>query len=109
MPACFDWNPVLLRVIEAVFARFECPLSPRRNDLQLRRQGLIGHLEAHLIVAFACASVRNRSRALAQCNLDLVLGDYGTRQRRTQQVLVLINRTRLKSMKDVSGEKFLPK
>src|SRR6185437_16576181 len=45
---------------EAIFARLQVPLPPGSDHLELRRERLICMFEAHLIVAFAGASVRNR-------------------------------------------------
>ena len=101
-------NAMLLGVVEAVFSRLQRPLAPGHDDLQLGRQGLIGVLEAHLIVALAGAAVSHGGRTFAQSHFDLVLGDDRTRQRSSQQILVLVNRARLNGRKDVVGQKLLP-
>ncbi len=40
LPAGFDGNSPLLRVVETIFARLQIPLPPWRDDFQLRSQGL---------------------------------------------------------------------
>ncbi len=70
-------NAALLGIVEAVFARLQIPLAPRRDHLQLRSQRLVGQFEAHLIVALAGAAVRHRSRALAQRHFHLCLAITG--------------------------------
>src|SRR5437868_8220249 len=63
--ACGYRNPMLLRVIEAVFARLQLPFAPRRDDLQAGRERLVSQFEAHLVVSFSGAPVCNRDSSLA--------------------------------------------
>ena len=63
-----------LAVVDRVLAGPDVPVPPRRHDFKLRREGLVGQLEADLIVALAGAAVGDRVGAFEQGNLDLVLG-----------------------------------
>ena len=101
-------NSVRLGVVEAILARLQRPLAPRHDDLQLRRQRLVGVLEAHLVVALAGAAMSHRRCALAQRHFHLVLRDDRTRQRRAEQILVLVHRARLDRREDVVGQELLP-
>ena len=101
-------NSMLLGVVEAVFARLQVPLAPGHDDLQLRRQRLVGVLEAHLIVALAGAAVGDSCRSFAQCNFDLILRDDRAGERGPQQILVLVDRAGLDRREDVVGQELLP-
>src|SRR5260370_37028093 len=85
-----DRDPALLGIVEAIFARLESPLAPRRNDFQFRRESLEGMLEADLIIAFAGASVSDGGRALAQRNLDLMLCNYRPDKRTPKQRFLFV-------------------
>ena len=98
------WNPMLLGVIEAIFARLQRPLPPRRNDLQLRSQRLVRQFKPHLIVALARASMSDGRRTFAQRHFHLMLRNHRTRQRSSQQILVLVNRPGLQSREYVASQ-----
>src|SRR5690606_41249852 len=64
-------------VCDQVGPAFEIPMTPRRDDLYIRLQGVIRQLEPHLVVAFAGRSVGDRIGAFASCDLDLAFCDDG--------------------------------
>ena len=80
-----------LGVVQAIFARLQRPFPPGSDDLQIRRQRLVGVLETDLVVALAGAAMGDRFGALLQRQFYLVLGDHRPRDRGAQQVLVLID------------------
>src|SRR6266850_1573376 len=102
-----DRNSVPLGIVQAILARLQLPLSPGRNDLQLRRQRLVSVLEAHLIVSLAGAAVGHSGCAFVECNLDLMFRDHGSGQRSPQQVLVFIHCSCGECGKHVVGQKLL--
>ena len=57
------------RVFDGVLARDDVPLAPRRDHRQVRRQRLVGQLEAHLVVALAGAAVRQARRSRSSARL----------------------------------------
>ena len=69
--------------------------------VQLRGEGHVGHLEAHLVVALAGGAVAHGVGALAQGDLDLPLGDDGPRERGAQQVAVFVDRVGLDRLEHV--------
>src|SRR5579872_554341 len=83
-PASLNRDPVLFSVVKAVFARLQRPLTPRRNHLQFRSQGLVSQFETNLIIAFARTTVSNGSGTDAKSNFDLVFCDYRARERCAQ-------------------------
>ena len=50
-------NVVRLGVVDGVLAGLDVPDSPRSDDLQMGCEGLVGQLEADLVVAFSGAAV----------------------------------------------------
>ena len=88
-------------VVDGVFARDDVPLAPRRDDVQLRRERLIGELEADLIVALAGAAVRERVAAGGERDLDLLAGDERPRGRRAEEVVLLVDRSGLQDGEEV--------
>src|SRR5207244_8941430 len=89
------------------FARGDRPLAPRRDDLQLRRQRLIGQLESDLIVPFARAAVSQRIATRSQSDLNLLAGDQRPRARRAEEIVALVNRTGLQDREEIcAGELF---
>jgi hypothetical protein len=75
-----DGNIVRLRVGDGFFARDDVPFAPGGDDLQFRRQGFGGQLEANLIVALSRAAVRDSIGAQLFGELHLAL-----RQKRTRE------------------------
>ena len=87
-----DGNLVRLAVGDAVGARAQIPLTPGRDDLDLRVERQRRELEAHLVVALAGGAVGDGVAALGLCGLHHRLGDHGTRDRRAQEVVALVDR-----------------
>src|SRR5579872_655239 len=100
-------NSMRFGVVEAIFARLQSPFAPRSNDLQFRSDGLVSMLKTDLIVALAGAAVRNSGGAEFERDFYLMLGDDRTRQRRAQQILVLIDRAGLHRGENVFVQEFL--
>src|ERR1700731_289837 len=72
--------------------RAQVPFPPRRNHRDIRLEGVIGKLEAHLVVAFAGRSVSDGVGTDLLRNLDLALRDEGPCDGSAEQVLALIER-----------------
>src|SRR6266851_984161 len=87
-----------------IFARFQVPLAPRRHNLQLWSERLVGHFEAHLVVAFAGATVADGRCSFAQRDLDLMFRDHRASERRAEQILILIHCARFQRRPDVAGK-----
>ena len=66
--------------------------APGGDHREVRRERCIGELEAHLIVAFARATVRERIGADGAGDLDLPARDQGARHGGAQEVLPAIHR-----------------
>jgi hypothetical protein len=100
-----QWHAVGFGVVEAVLAALQFPLAPRRDDLEFRGEGLVGVLEADLVIAFAGAAVGHGLCALSQCGEHLVFGDDGPRDGGAEQVLVLVDGAGADGGKYVVAEK----
>src|SRR5450759_107863 len=88
-------------VIDGVLARLDVPLAPGRDDRELRRERHVGELEPDLVVALSGAAVREGVAPRRERDLDLLLGDEGTRGRRPEQVVVLVGGAGLQHRKEV--------
>ena len=106
-PAGSHGDAALLGVIQAIFAGFQSPFAPRSNHLQFRSQCLKGMFKPHLIVALASASVGHSSSVFLERHFHLILGDHRTRQRRTQQILVLVYRSGPQRRENIVSKEFL--
>src|SRR3984957_13905052 len=91
LPACRYLDAMGFGVVQAVFTRLQRPLTPGGDDFQVGSERLIRMLKTDLVVAFAGASMGYSVRAFRQRHFYLVLGDHGTRDRRTEEVLMLVN------------------
>src|SRR5690606_29777634 len=69
-----------------------------------RIEGLVRQLEAHLVVAFARASVGHGIRPDAVSNLNLALRDDGARQRSAEQILPFVDGAGTQGGKNVLGD-----
>src|SRR5205807_9883828 len=87
--------------------RLQRPLPPGRNDLEIWSQRLVGQFEPHLVVALSRASMGDGRGTLAQRYFHLMFGDYRAGERRSEQVLVLVDGSGLQGREDVSGQEFL--
>src|SRR6056297_147168 len=92
----FDRNVVLggkgEQVPAALEACEELRILPRRDDLEIRCQRGKGQFEADLVVALARRAVGERRRAHLPGDLHLALGDDRSRQRRAEQIPILVDR-----------------
>ena len=86
---CFDGQIVFLGVVDRDVAG-ECEIADRGDAVHVRCHRGNRHLETHLIVALARASVRDGCRAELARSLDQVLDDHRARQRRHERVLPLV-------------------
>ncbi len=100
-------DAVLLGVGDQLGARGEIPDAPRRDDLDVRLEGVGGELEAHLVVALAGGAVRDRVGALGAGDFDLPLGDQRPRDRGAEQVDVLVHRRGAQHRKDEVADELL--
>ena len=98
---------VLLGEIEQRVAALELPFAPGRDHLDVRLQRVIGHLEAHLIVALARGAVTDGVGADFTGDLDLALGDQRPRDRRAEQIDALIDGVGPEHREDVVAHEFL--
>ena len=96
-----------LRVGDGFFARDDIPFAPRSDDLQFRRERFGGQFEAHLIVAFASAAVRDGIRAEFFGELHLALREKRARERSAEQIFVFVHRAGAQRGPDVAGDEFL--
>jgi len=92
---------------DGFFPRGDFPLAPRRDDGQLRPEGLGGKLEAHLVIALARAAVGQGVRADFLGEFHLPLGQQRARKRSAQQIFMLVDRAGAERRPDVAGNKFL--
>ena len=102
-----DRHVVCARVFDGVFARNDVPFAPRRDHRQLRRQRLVGELEAHLVVALAGAAVGQRVAAGGQRHFHLLLGQQRPCDGCAQQVLVLVDAAGAHQLPEVLGDELL--
>ncbi len=92
---------------EQAGARGEVPFAPRRDDLDLRLQRVIGEFEAHLVVALAGGAMGHGIGADQPSDLDLLLGDQRAGNRGAEQIQPLIERVGPEHREDVLGDEFL--
>src|SRR5438552_1304392 len=104
--ALLDRNVVFLRIGDGVFTGIDVPLAPRRDDLNIRRDGLVGQFETHLVVAFSSAAVGKAVGAKLQRDFRLALGDDGARHGSAEQVCMLVNCAGAKRRPNVIAHKF---
>ena len=99
--------PVLLGIVDEVFPGREAPLSPRRDDLDVGRQGIVRELEAHLIVSLARRTVADRIGMLHERYLHLPFRDQGPRDGSPEEIGTLVDGIRLDGEKDKVPRKLL--
>ena len=81
-----------LGVLDQLGARGQVPFPPRRDDLDVGLERVIGKLEAHLVVALAGRAVGDGVGADLLRDFDLALGDQGPGDGRAQEVGALVER-----------------
>ncbi len=85
-----DGNLVALGELQQLGARIQLPLAPGRDHLDVRIEGVIGELEAHLVIALAGGAVGHRIGAGRARDLDLALGDQRPGDGCTQKIAALV-------------------
>ena len=91
---------LLQRVGDLLLAR-HVPLACRSDDLELGSERRSTDVESHLVVALACATVRDRECLLFLRNTDEVLCDQRATERRREGVHAFVERSSLESGPDV--------
>ena len=77
---------------EQLGARVELPFAPRRDHPDVGIEGVVGELEADLVVALAGGAVGDGIGAGGRGDLDLALGDQRPGDRCAEQIDALIER-----------------
>ena len=90
---------MLLRVLDLVVP-VHAPFAHRGDHLELWRQRRRGDVEAHLVVAFACAAMGDRSRPLTAGDLHQHGRDQRPAEGRRQRVLLLVHGSGLQRRPD---------
>src|SRR5262245_36982202 len=88
------WDIMGDGVIDELLAPFEGPFAPGGDDANMRIQGEIRQLEAHLIIALPGRAVGDRICLLSSDDLELLFGDERTRQRGAHQIATLVDSIR---------------
>src|SRR5262249_10249949 len=86
-----DRDLMLSLVLYGRLAADDVPFAPRSDHREVRRQRLVGELEAHLVVSLPRAAVRQTVATGSQRYLDLLLSQQRTRDGGPQQILVLVD------------------
>src|SRR5205085_1019845 len=85
----------------------DVPLAPRGDDGEVRGEGLVGQLEADLVVALAGAAVGERVAAGGEGDFDLLLGEQRAGDRSPEEVLMLVDAAGADELPDVLGDELL--
>src|SRR5262249_39045879 len=101
-----DRNVSLLRVSNSILTGTDIPLTPGSNNLEIRCKSLVSQFEAHLIVAFSCAAMRQGVRTFCKSNLNLALGKQWPGDSSTQQVLTFVHGAGLHERPQIIGDEF---
>ena len=103
-----DRDAVRLRVLDAVGARAQIPLAPRRDDAHARIDRHGGELEADLVVALAGRAVRDRVGApVSRTTSIIAFAMIGSGDGRAEQVLTLVDRVRAEHREDEVAHELL--
>ena len=92
---------MLLGILDLSGTGIEVPLTPRSDQRDVRCECLDRQLEADLVVALTRSAVSDGVSALFLGDLDELLRDDRTCERRAEQVLVLVDSTGLERRPDV--------
>ena len=84
-------NVVRLSVIDLLLAGFNIPLTPRSDDGHIGSESLYSKLKTNLIVTLTRTAVADSVSALCLCDLNYTLCDNGTRERRTEHILLVFS------------------
>src|SRR5690606_34643168 len=88
------WDATSRGIRNEIGPPFEIPLPPGCDGPEVWGQSRRGELESHLVIALAGGTMGDRRSPVFSGGLDQTLGDDGSGQRRAQQVLPLLNRSR---------------
>src|SRR5262245_28592118 len=102
-----DGNAARVGLIDRVLARSAVPFAPAGDHRQFGRQGFECQFKTDLIVALACASVRERVAARPLSDFDLAFGDDGSGERSAEQVFVFVDGAGAQRGPDVFGDEFV--
>ena len=102
-----DRDLVLLGEVDQVGARGEVPFPPRRDDLDVGIERVIGELEAHLVIALAGGAMSDGVGAGLARDLDLPLGDQRARDGRAEEIDAFIERVGAEHREDEVAHEFL--
>jgi hypothetical protein len=94
-----DRNVMFGGVVERVLAATDIPLAPGGDHFQVRRECHVGQFEAHLIISFAGAAVREGVGAFLERDFRLATGDQWARYRCAEQIGALVHGARLEQRK----------
>ena len=98
---------MLLGKFDQFCAGHQIPFPPRGNDLDVRLEGVIAQLKAHLIVTLSRRTMGDGIGPGFLCDLDLALGNQWTRNRGTEQVGAFIKRIGAEHREDIIAHEFL--
>ncbi len=98
---------MFLGIFELIGSAFERPFPPRRYDRDVRLQGIIGELIAHLVIALSRRAVSDRIGAGPFGNFNLLLGNERPRDRRAEEIDAFIERIGAKHREDEVAHEFL--
>ena len=88
-------NPLRRRIVQQRLptgkALVECGVPPRRDDLDVRLEGVERQLEPHLVIALARAAVADSKAPLSLGDCDLRTRDYGPREGSPKEIDALID------------------
>ena len=98
---------VLLGELDQVAPRFEIPLPPGRDHLDVGVERIISELEAHLVIALARGAMGHGVGAGRLGDLDLPLGDQRPGDRGAEQIDALVERVRPEHGEDEIAHEFL--
>src|SRR5688572_20920233 len=99
---------MLLGICQRILTAPYVPFAPGCNDREVRSERRVSELEAHLIVAFAGATMRQRIRANAACYLYLAARDERSPHGRPEEVLATIDRAGAERRPDEALDELLP-
>src|SRR5262245_54377899 len=89
--------------------RSNIPLTPGRNDFQVRGKCFIGELKPNLVVALSGTAVGNRISTLFERDFNLALGQKRPRDGSSEQILSFVHRAGFDERPEVLGYELVTK
>ena len=102
-----DLDAVLFGEFQEVGARFELPVPPGGDHLDVGAQTIIAEFEADLVIALAGGAVADGVGADHVGNLDLALGDQRPGNRGAEEVDALVDGVGAEHREDEVADEFL--